>query len=56
MEGNEGGRLLFSLYPGDLIKIESDKDIVFSLHKDAKGEKQINRKECLFYIYWYKYQ
>lgn len=40
---------LFSLYPGDLIRIQSKKGITLNISKGGTGEAKILRKDALFY-------
>ncbi|MPM64584.1 CRISPR-associated endonuclease Cas9 [bioreactor metagenome] len=40
---------LFSLYPGDLIRVKSRKGVKLKLVKGGSGEKEIFRKDALYY-------
>ena len=40
---------IFSLYPGDLVRIQSRKGIKLNLAKGGTGEKEIVRQEGMYY-------
>lgn len=40
---------VFSLYPGDLVRIQSRKGIKLNLAKGGTGEKEIVRQEGMYY-------
>lgn len=40
---------LFSLYPGDLVRIQSQKDMKLKLEKGCTGENEVFRKDGMYY-------
>ena len=40
---------LFSLYPGDLVRIRGKKGVKLSLSKGGTGDREITRQEGLYY-------